>query len=90
MGIPVKRKEKILKPYKGSSGYEHIILYKEKSKKTFDLHRLVASSFIPNPENKKEVNHKNGIKTDNRVKNLEWVTRSENLIHRRRVLGMKR
>lgn len=62
-------------------GYPIISIWKNNKQKTFAVHRLVAETFIANPNNKAEVNHKNGIKTDNRVENLEWVTREENIQH---------
>lgn len=61
--------------------YVHQTLSNNWYPKRFRLHRLIAKVFIPNPENKPYVNHINGVKTDNRVENLEWCTASENNIH---------
>ena len=63
------------------NGYLRVCLWEDNKGKIFSVHRLVAQAFIPNPELKREVNHINGIKTDNRVENLEWCTRSENARH---------
>lgn len=61
--------------------YKQVNLWKDNKGHTLYVHRLVAQTFIPNPENKPEVNHINGNRQDNRVENLEWVTSSENSYH---------
>lgn len=64
------------------SGYPHVHIKRSNgTKSTISLHRLIAIAWIPNPHNLPEVNHKNGIKTDNRVENLEWCTRRQNFEH---------
>lgn len=69
-------KENVLK-----GGYSYLELCLDSVRKKYLVHRLVAIAFIDNPQNKPQVNHKNGVKTDNIVSNLEWNTRSENQQH---------
>lgn len=79
-------REKIRKPQRNKQGYLRVILHKSDIKKYFPIQRLVAIAFVPNPENKPQVNHKNGIKDDNRACNVEWVTNGENQEHSYRIL----
>lgn len=65
-------KERILKPYFNKCGYLMVDLRHPSTRKSVSVHRLVAFAFIPNPDNLKEVNHKDEDKTNNRVDNLEW------------------
>jgi hypothetical protein len=62
-------------------GYHKVGLNKDGKTKKFAVHRLVAQAFIPNPESKPQVNHIDGVKTNNNVSNLEWVTNYENAYH---------
>jgi hypothetical protein len=73
-------KGRILKQITNRLGYLMIML-SNGNKKNCSVHRLVALAFIPNPENKSDVNHKNGVKTNNKMDNLEWATHSENMKH---------
>lgn len=71
---------RVLKPVP-TCGYYRVSLHKNKVGKLFFVHRLVAKAFIPNPQNKPQVNHMNGNKADNSVENLEWATSLENNRH---------
>lgn len=74
--------ESILKPALDSKGYlRTALVYEKGTSKTVKLHRIVAEAFLPNPYNLPQVNHKNGIKTDNSADNLEWCTGSDNMKH---------
>ena len=71
----------VLAQHDNSNGYPRCDMNFDGKRKSYLVHRLVAKSFIPNPENKPDVNHKNGNKHDNSVENLEWCTKSENEKH---------
>lgn len=75
------RTEHILKPATHRCGYLWVILTNGKIRKTLYVHRLVCLAFIGNPENKETVNHKDGVRNNNHVSNLEWATMAENTKH---------
>ena len=73
----------VIKHFTNRSGYKYCTLSKGGRKRNITMHRLIASTFIPNPHNKPFINHINCNKTDNRIENLEWCTPKENAIHAR-------
>ena len=75
------QKGRINKIATNTIGYKNARLWHEGVEHTFGVHVLVARNFIPNPDNKPDVNHKNGIRDDNRVENLEWATGKEQQLH---------
>ena len=87
IGNVMNKHGRILKFLINKGGYNTVVLTKNRKQKRFLVHRLVAESFLKKDCSDTEVNHINGIKTDNRVCNLEWCTRSENQRHRRYVLN---
>lgn len=85
-GDVINRHFKRIKPLLNHNGYWRVGLWREGKPYRRFVHRLLAKEFIENTENKPSINHKNGIRTDNRINNLEWVTPSENNFHKIRVL----
>jgi hypothetical protein len=75
------KREKILNPCKNKRGYLIVNLYKLQKVKSASVHRIVAKNFIPNKDNKTQVNHIDGMKCNNWIDNLEWNTSSENVNH---------
>lgn len=80
-------KEKILKSFPDKKGYLMVKLYKDKTKSTKKVHRLVAEAFLEEVPGKDQVNHLDGDKKNNNIRNLEWADNSDNQIHSFKVLG---
>lgn len=72
---------RVLKAKEDKDGYLQVGLIKDRKQKWFYVHRLVAEAFLPNPDNRPEVNHKNENKQDNQVENIEWIWHKDNCNH---------
>jgi len=77
-----RKKPKVLAQFPNTNGYHCVSLYRQGGRKTAQVHQLVAKHFIPNPENKPEVDHRDVNQTNNDVRNLRWVTHLENCQNR--------
>lgn len=86
-GVIIGRRGRPLKPWKSKGGYLIVQLNLDGVKKPHLVHRLVATKYLPNPDNLPQVNHKDGDKLNNSVENLEWCTQSENMKHSFRMSG---
>lgn len=86
-GVVYSKKGQPLKYSINHSGYCIVNFYDHNTRKGFAVHTLVAETFIPNPENKPTVNHIDGNKENNSVKNLEWATYKEQIDHAHHILG---
>ena len=72
------KRQIFIKPYK-QNGYLLVSLFKDGNSKNYRIYRLVAGAYLPNPNNYPEVHHINSIRTDNRIENLAWVNKEDNL-----------
>ena len=88
-GVQFKIRERILSQSFDKDKYLLVVFGENNFKHTNKVHRLVGKAFLPNPENKPEINHKSGIKSDNRRIDLEWATPAENTNHAFRELGVQ-
>ena len=78
VGCNQSKKGKVMKPWIDDEGYYKVELSNENGGKTYRIHRLIALHFIKNPDNLECVDHRNGIRTDNRIENLRWCTKQQN------------